>query len=1136
MALFWAASAQAGEVQLISAADPSLVAPWVLGSGEGSKASQNGRYVLFQSSAPNVVPGQIDPNGATDIFVRDRVAGTTTLVSRSHNSPVTTANRGSQANSISADGRWVAFTSIASNLVSLPNGLPPFSSHVYLFDRTTGTMVLVSRSAGSSNASSGLSHWSVLSADGNYLAFTSTSTGLVTAQTDTNGGPDVFLYDRAADTVTLVSRSAASATTAGSGSCGTDLALSADGRYIAFQCDATDLVTGQTDTNNETDVFLYDRVAGTTSLVSRSSASATTAAAASAGSGMPRISADGRYVNFFSDGTDLVAGQVDTPNTFDVFLYDRVAGSTTLVSRSSGNPLASAEGFYHDISADGSYVAFTSDGTSLVPGQVDGADTSDLFLFERATGIVTLVSHTPGLPSTAAGALSAFPRISDDGAWTAFESSATNLVAGQTDTNGATDSFLYERATGTVRLASRTVGSAVTAAESRSFLSGLSGDGGIVVITSASDDLVVPDTNGGYDGFVYDRDTQTVSALSITDPVTGLTGDRASLPDSVSADGRWVTFISRAQNLIPGFQDYNEADGFDVFLYDRVTGSRKLVSHTAGAPTWTGNRASFSSALSADGRYVAYNGASYSLVPSQNTGFTIQTFLYDRLTDATVLVSRRYTSPTAGAFDGSSFDIPALSAEGRYVAWNTQATQIVSDASDGNQTYDVFLFDRVTGTNTLVSRNASNSATGDGSSGQPSISADGRYVAFLSQAGNLVAGQTDPNAGIPLALFPGHVFLNDRGQGSTTLVSRSTASAATTGDDRSGAPLVSADGRFVVFGSLASDLVPGQTDAGGQADVFLYDREAGTMTLVSHTAGSPTTAANSGSGGPSISADGRWIAYTSAATDLVPGITDTNSASDIFLFDRLSGMSVLVSRSGLSSTAADAQSVMPRISAYGSHIVFTSEATDLVPGQVDVEDTEWSTDVFLYDRVTGTLALASRRPDSEVAAGNFQSGNTHLSADGRVVAFASQASDLAPGDFNGDFDAFLFTTTPPGSFFTLPACRLLDTRQPQDGPALNSAQTETLSLHGVCGIPATARALAVNVTVTQPTGAGHLVFYPGDVGPPAASTINFGPGQTRANNAILSLALNGTGTVNVSPAVTGNGTVHLILDVVGYFE
>src|SRR6185436_10807967 len=138
---------------------------------------------------------------------------------------------------------------------------------------------------------------------------------------------------------------------------------------------------------------------------------------------------------------------------------------------------------------------------------------------------------------------------------------------------------------------------------------------------------------------------------------------------------------------------------------------------------------------------------------------------------------------------------------------------------------------------------------------------------------------------------------------------------------------------------------------------------------------------------------------------------------------------------------------------------------------------------------------------------------------------------------DGTKDAFLYANPLSGrDFFSVSACRILDTRQVGQGPALTSGLTRTMAAHGSCGIPETARSIAVNVTVTQPTAAGYLTFHAGDLAPETISTINFAPGQTRSNNAILPLSFDGRGLLAVTPLVGGNGTVHLIVDVSGWFE
>lgn len=168
-----------------------------------------------------------------------------------------------------------------------------------------------------------------------------------------------------------------------------------------------------------------------------------------------------------------------------------------------------------------------------------------------------------------------------------------------------------------------------------------------------------------------------------------------------------------------------------------------------------------------------------------------------------------------------------------------------------------------------------------------------------------------------------------------------------------------------------------------------------------------------------------------------------------------------------------------------------------------------------------------------LTAGNAGSGFVLLSTDGSTVAFNSFASDLVTGDYNAQLDAYVHGR-PDLDYYTLAPCRLIDTRTPQNGPALVSGITQIFTLNGACGIPADATALALNVTVTQSTGGGFLILFPGDfLLVPNTSTINFQAGQTRANNAVVSMA--GDGTLAVRPTVTGGGAVHVILDVVGYF-
>jgi Tol biopolymer transport system component len=380
-------------------------------------------------------------------------------------------------------------------------------------------------------------------------------------------------------------------------------------------------------------------------------------------------------------------------------------------------------------------------------------------------------------------------------------------------------------------------------------------------------------------------------------------------------------------------------------------------------------------AISAHGRFVAFQSGASNLVAGDTNGH-IDVFVRDRVAQVTRRVS---VGPGGQQANGSSRD-PAISADGRFVAFQSSATNLV--AGDTNNAEDVFVRDR----KAQVTRRVSVGPGGqqaNGGSAVPAISAHGRFVAFISSASNLVAGDTNDSP---------DVFVRDRVAQVTRRVS--VGPGGQQANDFSQSPAISAGGRFVTFTSLASNLVPGDTN--GHKDVFVRDRVAQLTRRVSVGPGGQQ--ANNISRAPAISADGRFVAFTSFASNLVPG--DTNGTSDVFVRDRDAQVTQRVSVGPGGQQTNGGNSLVPVISAHGRFVAFTSFASNLVAG-----DTNNSPDVFVRDREAQGTQRVSVGPGGQQA--NNDSYSAAISADGRFVAFTSKASNLVAGDTNNARDVFV---------------------------------------------------------------------------------------------------------------------------------
>jgi Tol biopolymer transport system component len=377
-------------------------------------------------------------------------------------------------------------------------------------------------------------------------------------------------------------------------------AISPDGRYVAFESETSNLVPG--DTNDTGDVFVRDRVTGTTERVSVDSVG-------NEGNGYsqnPSISSDGRYVVFESfSATNLVPG--DTNNRADVFVHDRLTGVTERVSVSSSETQGNNDSTWGTISADGRYVAFSSDASNLVSGDTNGS--TDAFVRDLVSGTTERVSvDSSGIQANAFAGGQGHMMISGDGTVVTFISSATNLVPG--DTNGRYDVFVHDRQSGvTARVSVSTLGAQ---SNNDSFSARINHDGTVVAFATTASNLVAGDTNGAIDAFVHDRLSGVTERVSVSDTGAQLSG--GGYNGGLSGDGRFAAFA-------------DSASPYASRVYDRNSGTSEFLSVDGSGNV--GNGFSTSAVLSEDGRFAVFPSTADNLVQG-DTNEAQDVFIRDR--------------------------------------------------------------------------------------------------------------------------------------------------------------------------------------------------------------------------------------------------------------------------------------------------------------------------------------------------------------------------------------------------------------------------------------------------------------------------------------------------------------------------
>lgn len=397
--------------------------------------------------------------------------------------------------------------------------------------------------------------------------------------------------------------------------------------------------------------------------------------------------------------------------------------------------------------------------------------------------------------------------------------------------------------------------------------------------------------------------------------------------------------------------------------------------------------------LSADGRYLTFISRADNLVPNDlNNAFDV--FLYDQWLQQLDCLSVN----AEGLTGDSDSPMPAISGNGRYIAFSSYASDLVTN--DTNQVADIFLYDQQTYTRSLIT-NGLDGSPSNGNSFNPVLSEDGRWIAFESEASNLVTDDTNQS-------FDIFVYETLTGQ----IQRISVASEGTQSNGHSFAPTISAAGRYIAFDSVANNL--SLLDTNLFSDVFIHDLQTHQTQLVS-LAANQSEAGNGDSLNSSLSADGQWIAFDSDASNLVA--TETKNISQVFLQERLTQQTTLVSMNE-QSEAGNQASVLPTLSSDGRYVVFNSAATNL-KDVVAAKDENGAFDVFKSDRVTGKLSRLNLSAEGNVSDFGTLATAATINQDGCYTVFASNAADLVAEDTNNSFDIFLHRDSTAATTFEL---------------------------------------------------------------------------------------------------------------------
>lgn len=965
--------------------DPSVLSLSASGDSFPSGISSDGRFVLFTSRADNLAPNDSNGSGA-DIFLRDRSDRKTILVSGSAQG---SGNGDSCCAAISPDGRWVVFESIANDLLTpnSPDSPPPpidinRDTDIFLWELSSGKITLVSLNVPGTASANARSSTPSMSHDGRFVAFESPATNLAGNVVDTNLVNDIFVRDMQLGVTTLVSRAPLGSRPARSGN---SPLISSNGRWIVFTSTAPDMAAGVAP-ESLPDLYLHDRLAGTNASVSAKAAPFKEQLSFGRSfSSRPVFAGDFLfffYVDILSSRQAIVRWNLET-GSVDLIRIQSSGMVDTNLPRLSGSLLGASENGSHFIYAD---LARTEAGIL----------TSILFstrfpALERSMATANWMNQSlPNGPSRS-------PVISASGSHAAFLSYATDLVTNQI--SALPQLYLHNLDTKRTELVTAPLVGPATHPTDAPFPS-FDHSGRFLLFGSSAPGLVPGDQNNASDVFVRDTAsglTELISERSSAIPLSTSLGSSSAGANALSEDSRWLVFTSQARDAAPNDTNFQP----DVIVRDLLEGGTRLISANS-LGTGSGNGPSRDPVLSRNGRFVAFVSTASDLAQNDSNR-SDDVFLRDLQTSRTFLISANADRSSSAA--GSS-RAPTISADGQFVAFQSSATNLVSN--DSNLQPDIFLYDLSQERCSLVSVNSTGQSAANGPSESPLITPDGRKVLFQSRASNLTSSSSggigyrlylrDLDAKTTQLISPPSSRPNRTALASSVVLSHDGQSVAFAIETPSSiylrvfsettnrlvctncfAPALSADGRFAAYQK--------QNSPSGPRDTFIKDLQANLEILVSaNPDGLPANAGDRSP--PAISPDGRFVLFKSRSSRLLP--SDTNEWSDIFLRDLSANKTLLLSRG--TDGMANALSFNPIFSPNGQFVLFQTFASNLIPGD--------------HNQAMDLLLLRLNSPDSD---------NDGLPDDWEMAHLGhinANASDDPDRDGASNHDEYLAGTSP----------------------------------------------------------------------------------------------------------------------------